>query len=346
MNSGGGARGLERLWYGDSPLALLLQPFAWVFGAAVALRRRLYRAGWLASERVPVPVIVIGNITIGGAGKTPLVDWLVRRLLAAGSRPGIVSRGYGGRMHDTPVRVSKDSLAEDIGDEPLLLARRTGVPVLVCTNRGRAARTLAEEGADVIVADDGLQHYALHRDLEILVVDGERRLGNGRLLPAGPLREPPSRLGEAAMVLANGGPSDLPWPRFDLTIGVAQPLRGGEPKSLRDFAGRPAWVLAGIGNPGRFHAALRRIGIEVHAVRVPDHGSVDLAALRIKKDWPVLMTEKDAVKYPQCVGADLWFVPAEVQMQGQVEQMLLSKVFALLRGRASATAAAPGAGRG
>lgn len=340
------ARRLERLWYGNSPLAWLLQPLAWLFGAGVAVRRGLYQAGWLAVERVPVPVIVVGNITVGGTGKTPVVEWLVRTLRAEGFRPGIVSRGYGGRAHDTPVRVTAGSRAEDVGDEPLLLARRTGEPVAVCVRRARAARLLVEAGADVIVADDGLQHYALHRDLEIMVLDGERQLGNGRLLPAGPLREPPSRLQEDALVLANGGPADLPWLRFELRTGAASPLAGGRPRPLADFAGQPVWAVAGIGNPGRFHAALARYGIDVHAVHVPDHGRLNLAQLRLDNVWPVLMTEKDAVKYPHCAEPDLWWVPAEVEMQGQAGQIILSRILALLPQRRDAGATESGVSNG
>jgi tetraacyldisaccharide 4'-kinase len=323
------ARRLERLWYGHSPLAGLLQPAAWLFGLGVSLRRQLYRAGWLVCEHIPVPVIAVGNLTVGGAGKTPVVDWLVSRLHAEGFRPGIVSRGFGGRSHDAPVRVAADSLAEDVGDEPLLLARRTGAPVAVCVHRARAARMLVDAGVEVIVTDDGLQHYALHRDLEIIVLDGERQLGNGRLLPAGPLREPAARLREAAIVLANGGPPDLPWPRFELRVSVAIPLAGGQPKPLAAFASRPVWAVGGIGNPGRFHAQLRRCGIDVRAVEIPDHGRIDIARLRQDQPRPVLMTEKDAVKYPRCSEPDVWYVPAEVAMPPQAEQMILSRVLGL-----------------
>jgi tetraacyldisaccharide 4'-kinase len=273
------------------------------------------------------------------------VDWLVKQLGAEGLRPGIVSRGFGGRAHETPVRVTADSRAEDVGDEPLLLARRTAAPVAVCIHRARAARMLADAGAEVIVSDDGMQHYALHRDLEIVVLDGERQLGNGRLLPAGPLREPPARLRDAAIVLANGGPPDLPWPRFELRINAALPFVGGQPRPLADFAARPAWAVAGIGNPGRFHAALRHLGIEVHVADVPDHGRIDVARLRRSQAWPVLMTEKDAVKYPQCTEPDVWYVPAEVEMQGQAGQLVLARVLGLLRRRAPSTGSGVGHGR-
>lgn len=340
------ARRLEALWYGGSPLATWLQPAAWLFRVGVALRRSLYRGGWLTCRRVAVPVIAVGNITVGGAGKTPLVEWLVKRLRGEGLRPGIVSRGFGGRAHDTPVRVAIDSLAADVGDEPLLLARRTGVPVAVCVRRARAARMLADAGVDVIVADDGLQHYALHRDLEVIVLDGERQIGNGRLLPAGPLREPPSRLREAGIVLANGGPPDLPWPRFELVITTAVPLAAGQPKPLEDFTGRPAWAVAGIGNPGRFHAALRGRGIEVHPVDVPDHGTFDIGRLRRESPWPVLMTEKDAVKYPFCRERDVWYVPAEVEMQGNAEEVILARVLALIPSHGRESPPGTGAARG
>ncbi|MCL4720748.1 MAG: tetraacyldisaccharide 4'-kinase, partial [Gammaproteobacteria bacterium] len=170
---------LAAIWYGSSPVAWFLLPLAALFGLAVAVRRRLYRAGALAVRRLPVPVIVVGNITVGGTGKTPVVEWLVRLCLEAGYRPGVVSRGYGGRARKVPHRVRAADTAAEVGDEPLLLHRRTGVPVSVCTDRAAAGLQLVAAGVDVVIADDGLQHYRLGRDLEIAVVDGDRRLGNG-----------------------------------------------------------------------------------------------------------------------------------------------------------------------
>lgn len=332
MSRAGLQRAVERLWYGGSGAAVLFQPLAWLFGAAVAARRTLYARGLFRSTRVGVPVIVVGNVTVGGTGKTPLVAWLAARLRADGHRPAIVSRGYGGAGGEGTVVVDAASRAADVGDEPLLLARRANCPVFVDRERARAAARAAREGADVVLADDGLQHYALVRDLEIAVVDGERGLGNGRLLPAGPLREPASRLAGVPLVVRNGGAREPGALRFELRVGDAVRMDGGARQPLAAFAGRRAWMVAGIGNPGRFAAALRAAGIEPVAADVPDHGTVDLAALRGREALPVLMTEKDAVKYPASPGPDTWYVPADVDMPADAEARIMAVVRAVLRG--------------
>jgi tetraacyldisaccharide 4'-kinase len=343
MSSASGARRIERLWYGASPLSLLLLPLAWLFSMAVALRRQAYRSGLLRSQRVGVPVVVVGNITVGGTGKTPLVAWLASRLRAEGFRPGIVSRGYGGRPQASPVRVTDASTANEVGDEPLLLARLTGVPVVVCTNRVAAARLLAVSGADIVVADDGLQHYALARELEIVVLDGLRRIGNGRMLPAGPLREPRARLSEADLVLVNGGAAKEGELGFNLRSLDAVALNGGERRALDGFSGRDAWVVAGIGNPERFIEALRQRGIRPTAVEVPDHGRVDIGRMRARSAWPILMTEKDAVKYAGENCPDCWYVPVEVEIQPQVQAAVMARVRAVLSSARDSSGASRGA---
>lgn len=329
MSDAGRHRGIERVWYGDSSLALLLQPAAWAFGAVAAARRALYRSGWRRAEHPGVPVIVVGNLTVGGTGKTPVVAWLVERLRALGRKPAIVSRGYGG-THTQATRVRTDSRADQVGDEPLLLARRTGVPVVVGRDRVAAARLARTHGADVIVADDGLQHYALARDLEIAVIDGKRQLGNGRLLPAGPLREPAARLGSVDLVLVNGGPAETGRHAFALRLRDAVALGTGASVALGEFAGRKAWAVAGIGNPQRFVEALRERRIDAEPVAVPDHGTADLAALRKRADWPILMTEKDAVKYPQLEDGNAWYLPADLEMTPADEAAVMRKVRAAL----------------
>lgn len=325
MSNGGGARLVERLWYGHSPVALLLVPFSWLFRLVVSLRRRLYLGGWLRSHRVAAPVIVVGNITVGGTGKTPVVEWLVTRLRAEGYHPGIVSRGYGGARQHAPVRVTSGSSVAQVGDEPLLLWRRTGAAICVCLDRVAAAQLLVADGADVIVADDGLQHYALARDLEIIVVDGARRLGNGRMLPAGPLREPASRMA-AGLVLVNGGTPHAGELPFGLRAGDAHSLDGSERRPLAAFRGGKVWAVAGIGNPERFAAGLQLHGIEAVSVSVPDHGRTDLRERRREAPRPILMTEKDAVKYPRDDVPDAWYVPVEVDMQPEIEAAVMSRV--------------------
>lgn len=328
MSSGAVARRLERLWYGDSPLVLPLLPLSGLFALAVNLRRAFYARGWLRSSQVGVPVIVIGNITAGGTGKTPLVAWLASRLRADGLQPGIVSRGYGGAAQRVPVAVAPTSSAEEVGDEPVLLARRTRVPVAVCIERVRAARMLVAAGADVIIADDGLQHYALARDLEIIVVDGNRRFGNGHMLPAGPLREPARRLhGGGGLVLVNGGPEKKAGDLcFHLQTSDAVALNRRERRALAVFSGQKVWAVAGIGDPLRFYSELRGHGIEPVPVTVPDHGRVDLTGLRQKADWPILMTEKDAVKYSGYRDAAAWYLPVEVVIPPEVEAVVMRHV--------------------
>lgn len=318
------AGGLAGIWYGGSSMpGLLLQPLAALYGLGVRLRRAAYRRGWLASGHPGVPVIVVGNLTVGGVGKTPLVDWLAVRLREAGLQPGIVSRGYGGVPQRVPLRVEADGDPAIVGDEPLLLARRTGVPVVVCVDRLQAALAAVAAGADIILADDGLQHYALRRDVEIVVVDGQRRWGNGRLLPAGPLREPLSRLGEVDLVLSNGGEPQAGEAGFSLQLREAVSLADGRRRTLGGFAGQSVWSVAGIGNPARFHAALAAFGIKPQPVAVADHGRADLAHLRREASWPILMTEKDAVKYPQWRDPDSWYLPAGLQMPAASAALLM-----------------------
>lgn len=328
-------RCVERLWYEGSPLMLPLLPLSWLFGLAVSARRRLYASGAFSSAAVGVPVIVIGNITVGGTGKTPFTAWLAQRLLAAGHRPGIVSRGYGGTVRREPLRVTAATAAAEAGDEPVLLARQSGVPVAVCTERVRAAQLLVAEGVDVILADDGLQHYALARDLEIAVIDGARRFGNGRLLPAGPLREPVSRLAAATLVVVNGGEPQSGECGFTLRAQEARALADDQPCPIERFAGRKVWALAGIGHPERFFDTLRQAGIEPVAVEVPDHGVTDLARLRDKADWPILMTEKDAVKYPHCEDGSTWYLPVDLVMPPATEALIMTRIHDRLFGKGS-----------
>ncbi len=207
-------RWLHRVWYDGAVTGWLLLPVSGAYWLVTSLRRFLYRVGLFKVWRSPVPVIVVGNITAGGTGKTPTVIWLARELGARGFSPGIVSRGYGGSGANSTLRVDSDSRASEVGDEPVLLARRSLCPVAVDVNRVRAAEALAQDGVDVIISDDGLQHYRLDRDYEICVIDGARGLGNRRLLPAGPLRESPARLNDVDRVLVNGSQQA----RADLTV--------------------------------------------------------------------------------------------------------------------------------
>ena len=308
------ARRIEQSWHSPASAIALLQPIAWLFGALVALRRAAFRRGLFASEAVGVPVIVVGNITVGGTGKTPIVDWLVTHLRRREFRPGVVSRGYGGRQASVSRLVDANSAAAEVGDEALLLARRTGQPVSVGTDRVAAARRLVDAGVDVVIADDGLQHYRLRRDLEIAVLDAQRRLGNGRLLPAGPLREPAARLGQVDLVLVNGEPLFPGEFGFRLVADKVVNLADESRTTLAEFRGQRVVAVAGIGHPARFHRFLEDAGMTVDAVDVADHGTVDLTDLRRGSDSPIIMTEKDAVKYLKSDVINTWYVPVIAEL--------------------------------
>lgn len=327
-------RRIEAAWYDTpSPAAALLAPLGWVYGVVMAARRLAYRLGVLRSFRLPVPVIVVGNITAGGTGKTPVVAWLVGEAQALGFRPGIVSRGYGGTAGRGPRRVVADDAAAVVGDEPLLLARQTCVPVCVGSDRVAAARALVAAGCDLIVADDGLQHLRLGRDAEVAVVDGARLAGNGRLLPAGPLREPWSRLAGVDLVLVNGSVVREPhWPAlarchgFSLVPGDAEQFAGGGRRRLASFAGGRVYALAGIGNPDRFRRTLAAEGLQPALLAVDDHGRAGPEELARAAGAPLLMTMKDAVKYSPAdrpAGAEWWQVPVRLEPSPHARDALL-----------------------
>lgn len=315
-------------WTRRGWLSALLCPAAWLFGAAAAVRRAAYRNGWTRTFRAGVPVVVIGNISVGGTGKTPITGWLAKQLADAGRSPAIVSRGYGGRRQTAPVRVASGSDPAEVGDEPVMLAQQTGCPVWVCIDRPAAVRRAGQDGADLVLSDDGLQHYRMARDLEICVIDGERGLGNGRLLPAGPLRESARRLNDVHEVLVQGGNGRIPGLLFKLRISHAVRLDGAGRKPLAEFAGGKVIAVAGVGAPERFYAALAAFGLDVEPVRAPDHGRVPLDPL-LKRGLPVIMTAKDAVKYRGFEGQDVWWTPAEVVMSEESKGRIVSKVLAL-----------------
>jgi len=287
---------LEQHWYRRSWLAIVLWPLSQLFALLAWLRRIFFRWGWLKSQRLPVPLVVVGNISVGGTGKTPLVVALAVELQQAGYRVGIISRGYGGQASEWPQSVTADSEAAWVGDEPLLIARRSGCPLAVGADRYAAGlHLLAQTPCDLILSDDGLQHYALQRNFEIAVLDGERRLGNAWRLPAGPLRESPKRLQSVDWVLVNGerGQDEL---GFDLLGDELMRLADNKPLSLNDFAGQQVHAVAGIGHPERFFAQLRAAGLEVIEHPLSDHQAPQAEDLLFDDGLAVVMTEKDAVK--------------------------------------------------
>jgi tetraacyldisaccharide 4'-kinase len=317
-------------WYGGSGRGRFLLPAAWLYTGIVSLRRSLYRWGWLASNRIRRPVVVVGNLTVGGTGKTPFVMWLVEALAQRGLKAGVAMRGYGGARGEARLLGSADTAAT-AGDEAVMLRRRLAVPVAIGARRTDAARLLERE-CDVVVCDDGLQHYALARDIEIAVVDGERGFGNGRLLPAGPLREPVSRLDSVDAVVVNGAGHVRPAAiRMRLEPVAVVALRDGARVALSAFAGRRAIAAAAIGNPGRFFALLRANGIEVDERTFPDHAHMTPAALGPRHGRPILMTEKDAVKCTEAGWEDAWYVVAEARVDEQGGSRLIERIQTLAR---------------
>jgi tetraacyldisaccharide 4'-kinase len=332
---------LQDVWYDDAPSGVALRPLSWLFGHLVALRHWLYRCGLLRSHDAGRPVVVVGNLTVGGSGKTPLTLWLVERLRERGVKVGIVLRGYG-RGERRPRLVNAADAYQDVGDEALLLARRGGCPVAVGADRVAAARLLAGQDVDLIVADDGLQHLALKRDFEIVVIDGARRFGNARLLPAGPLREPVTRLGSVDAVVVNGASGRAGEMTMTLRLGAARPVRreagrgDATSRPLSDFTGRPVHAVAGIGYPQRFFSALADGGLEVIAHPFPDHHPFSPGDLAFSEPsgpggaLPVLMTEKDAVKCERFATARHWYVSVEARLDAGRGGWLVESVLALL----------------
>lgn len=326
---------IQRLWYGPAWLSLPLWPLGWLFRLLVAVRGAFYRVGLFRSHRVAVPVVVVGNITVGGTGKTPIAGWLARQIGLRGHRVGIVLRGYGGSHAGRPRVVTPEADPVEVGDEAVVHALARPHVVVVGADRVAAAELAAREGADVVVCDDGLQHRRLARDFELAVVDGSRGLGNGHMLPAGPLREPPSRLDSVnALVMTErtGCPAvDLrcrgPYvasARFEL--GDAVNVRSGERRALETFKGAGLHAAAAIGNPAQFFAALRDKGLALAEHPLADHARLDPQHLPWPREATVLMTLKDAVKCRAFAGADWWYVDLEVVIDRSSASELLGIV--------------------
>jgi len=326
---------IERLWSGQSPIWRLLLPLSWLYGLITAGIRLAYRCGLKKSWKAPIPVVVVGNLTAGGNGKTPVVIWLVEQLQLRGLNPAVVSRGYGGKAPHYPLLLDTQTPAAQAGDEPVLIYQRTGAPVAVSPQRSEAIQALmrAHKDISVIITDDGLQHYALQRDIEIVVIDGERRFGNGWWLPAGPMRERASRLASVDAIITNGGKAhggEIPMrlvPRQWINLATGQSL------PLTALVDKPAVAFAGIGYPPRFFSTLHAQGIyPQQEYAFDDHQAYrveDIAALA-SDDQAVLMTEKDAVKCRSFALDSWWYLPVEAQLPQADADLLLNKILALL----------------
>lgn len=320
------ARAFERIWYGHSPVVWLLLPLSLVYRFVFAAHRAWRARG--QRSRPGVPVVVIGNLAVGGTGKTPLVVWLARALREHGLSPGIVSRGYRGRVGSEPRRVTVHDDPREVGDEPLLLARNAGCPVAVCTDRRAAVRYLeSQDRVDVILTDDGLQHHALARNCEIAVVDGQRGLGNGFCLPAGPLREPVQRLDRVDAVVVNGhGWSCSGAITGELDVTRVERLDGTEAREIRSFRGERVHAFAAIGNPRRFFDLLLRYGLIVIEHAKMDHADISYEELRAAGASTVMMTEKDAVKLGRDAPGNVWCVKVAYVFERSAAERLMAAV--------------------
>lgn len=324
---------IARIWSGESPLWRLLLPLSWLYGLVSGGIRLCYKLGLKRAWRAPVPVVVVGNLTAGGNGKTPVVIWLVEQLQQRGIRVGVVSRGYGGKAQAYPLLLTTETTTAEAGDEPVLIFQRTGVPVAVSPVRADAVKAiLARHDVQIIVTDDGLQHYRLARDVEIVVIDGERRFGNGWWLPAGPMRERAGRLKSVDATIVNGGtplPGEIP---MCLEPGLAVNLRTGE---WRNVAQLPNIVaMAGIGHPPRFFATLEACGARPQkCIALADHQSLTYSDVSVLsgEDQTLVMTEKDAVKCRAFADDNWWYLPVDAHLSGEQPGVLLDKLTSLTR---------------
>lgn len=324
---------IARIWSGESPLWLLLLPLSWLYGLVSGAIRLCYRLGIKKAWRAPVPVVVVGNLTAGGNGKTPVVIWLVEQLRQRGVRVGVVSRGYGGKAERYPLLLDQQTTTEQAGDEPVLISQRTGAPVAVSPVRSDAVKALlAAHDLQLIVTDDGLQHYRLARDKEIVVIDGVRRFGNGWWLPAGPMRERASRLRSVDAVITNGGEARAGEIPMRLQPGLAVNLKSGERRPVNAL---PAVVaMAGIGHPPRFFQTLTDCGVAVEkSVALADHQALSYAQVSefIQPGQTLVMTEKDAVKCRPFADDNWWYLPVDAHLAGDKPERLLQELLTLVR---------------
>lgn len=318
---------LVKTWYQPHPIRWLLFPLSALYQGIIWIRKSLYKIGVFKQQFLSVPVIIVGNITVGGTGKTPFVIWLAKQLQQAGFHPGIISRGYGGKADHYPQIVSPQSDPAIVGDEPIIISRQTNCPMVVSPNRVAAGNMLLQQyDCDIIITDDGLQHYALGRDLEIVVVDGNRLFGNGYCLPAGPLREPLSRLHQVDFVIHNNGKDTI---RFNMVSSQGAAINLVDPnmtKPLSDFMDQTVHAVAGIGNPEHFFTQLTEYGLSIFPHPFSDHHLFQLGELNFSDNNPILMTEKDAVKCQRFAKNNMWYIPIEVTISGKLEQLIQHKL--------------------
>ncbi|MBL1319923.1 MAG: tetraacyldisaccharide 4'-kinase [Methylophaga sp.] len=311
-------------WYQPHPIRWLLWPLSALYCSIIWCRKQAYHFGLFKQHKMSVPVIVVGNISVGGTGKTPCVTWLAKQLKQAGYRPGIISRGYGGRSESYPQNVNSTSDPILVGDEPVIISRHTQCPMVVSPNRVEAAKFLLQQhNCNIIVSDDGLQHTKLGRDIEIVVVDHQRLFGNGLCLPAGPLREPLSRLKTVDFIVYNGGNAN----EFNMQLSQSAAINLADntlTKTFAEFSDQAVHAVAGIGNPKRFFNQLIENKLTVHPHPFSDHHYFQPADLDFGDDAQILMTEKDAVKCQTFATENMWFIPIEATISGKLEQQIFT----------------------
>jgi tetraacyldisaccharide 4'-kinase len=328
---------LNSVWYGNSALRFVLWPIAALYRTLTRVRRLAYARGWLTVVETGVPVVVVGNVSVGGTGKTPFVIWLAAELKQRGRRVGIVTRGYRGKGHEWPRAVTAASDPDEVGDEAVLLARRTGCPVVAGPDRVACVEALlARERVDVVLSDDGLQHYRLARRFEIAVVDGVRGMGNGLCLPAGPLREPSSRLNDVDAIVVNGGT----WGhagvfRAEAVVTKVYNVKDRSQRTLDSFGSDPVHAVAGIGNPQRFFDLLRQADLDVIAHPLEDHAAIGPDELTFEEPGAVLITEKDAVKCERLNLDGIWCVVVDLRFDADNTARLMRLVLRDLGARAA-----------
>lgn len=316
---------IQSLWYDNHLLAHCLRPISWLYKSVIYLRKTCYRLGVFNVVQFDYPLIVVGNITVGGSGKTPLVLYLAELLTQQGYKPGIVSRGYGGKAERYPMFVTGDSDPQQAGDEPVLIAKRSQCPVVVDPKRVNAVKKLlANTDCNIIISDDGLQHYAMGRDIEIAVIDAERYLGNGLCLPAGPLRESRRRLHSTDMIVSNGKHPDAEYTMHLHADLIVNCLNSELTAEVNDFSGQQFHALAGIGNPQRFFTTLQQMGVQFQAHVFADHYPYTAKDLVFNDSRPIIMTEKDSVKCQGFATANMWYLPITARLGQRFDQQLLS----------------------
>jgi tetraacyldisaccharide 4'-kinase len=301
---------IENIWYSKHPLGLLLLPLSWIYTLIIVLRRLCYQSGLIAVNQIDAPVIIVGNISVGGTGKTPLVIWLAEYFKRKGFKPGIVSRGYGGKLSGKTQQVRADSDPLLVGDEPVLIAKRTTCPVAIAIQRRKAAEELIEHrGCNLILCDDGMQHYSLGRDIEIAVIDGQRRFGNKHCLPAGPLREPIGRLKTVDFVVSKYIASRHEY-KMEYHYGDLVSLTDSTKTiPVSSLGGQSVHAVAGIGNPDRYFSYLRNHKLKLIMHDFPDHHSFTVDDVKFNDGLTVVMTEKDAVKCAAYATEQHWYLP-------------------------------------